>query len=129
MAALNQAYANGLSLWQHKVCKRYAKNSLGRADVEALAEAKQTIQELIAKDLFNKKLKFRSKAKRFASSSKQKKQTSSEITDNNLDVDQTIQPVVTTRLEDTSGSIAHTQLKAIIEDRSGRVSVEVDNHE
>jgi putative transposase len=38
--AVDQAYAEGLSLWQHRVIRRYSRNQLkGRTDLLALAEA------------------------------------------------------------------------------------------
>lgn len=63
--AIKYEYAKGLSLWQHKVCKRYAKKILKRTDIEALAEAKERIRDLISRDFFKKKTKSRSKMKRF----------------------------------------------------------------
>ncbi len=53
--ALDQDYARGLTLWQHTVCRRYAKRMLnGRTDTVALAEAKRRITELVLAD-FNRK--------------------------------------------------------------------------
>lgn len=66
--ALNQPYAKGLSLWQHKVCKRFAKTHLSRTDIEGLAQAKALIRELIERDFGKKKIKSRSKATRFLNS-------------------------------------------------------------
>lgn len=48
--ALKPTYANGLSSFQHKICKRYAKNRLGRNNVEAYLEAQLAIQEMISQE-------------------------------------------------------------------------------
>jgi len=53
--ALDQAYAKGLSLWQHKVIRRYAQRQLNaRTDTVALARAKAEIRALVERD-FNRK--------------------------------------------------------------------------
>jgi hypothetical protein len=53
--ALDQAYAKGLSLWQHRVIRRYAQRELNaRTDVVALAQAKAEIHALVERD-FNRK--------------------------------------------------------------------------
>jgi putative transposase len=52
---LNQAYAKGLSLWQHRVIRRYAQRQLNaRTDILALAQAKAEIRALVERD-FNRK--------------------------------------------------------------------------
>ena len=39
--AVNERYANGLSLWQHRVIRRYAQRQLNiRTNIVALAQAK-----------------------------------------------------------------------------------------
>lgn len=48
--ALRFEYANELSSFQHKMCKRYAQNHLGRNDVEAYLEAQLAIQEIVSKE-------------------------------------------------------------------------------
>ena len=48
--ALKPEYANGLSSFQHKICKRYAQSRLCRNDVEAYLEAQLAIQEIISKE-------------------------------------------------------------------------------
>jgi len=63
--SINPSYTKGLSLWQHKVCERFAKQHLKRKDIEAIAQAKALIQNIIAKDFHKKKIKTRSKAARF----------------------------------------------------------------
>ncbi len=53
--AVDGAYARGLSLWQHRVIRRYAQCRLNmRTDVVALAEAKAEIRALVERD-FNRK--------------------------------------------------------------------------
>jgi putative transposase len=53
--ALDRAYAKGLSLWQHKVIRRYAQRQLNaRTDLVALAQAKAEIRALVERD-FNRK--------------------------------------------------------------------------
>ncbi len=49
--AVDQGYAKGLSLWQHKVTRRYAQRQLSaRTDIAALAQAKAEIRELVERD-------------------------------------------------------------------------------
>jgi putative transposase len=53
--AIDHAYAKGLSLWQHRVIRRYAQDQLnGRTDIVALAKAKAEIRALVDRD-FNRK--------------------------------------------------------------------------
>ena len=53
--AVDQAYATGLSLWQHRVIRRYAQCQLNeRTDVVALGQAKEEIRALVERD-FNRK--------------------------------------------------------------------------
>jgi putative transposase len=64
--ALDIDYARGLTLWQHTVCRRYAKRKMdGRTDVVALAEAKYRITELVLKDFNRKGLQTRNRSHRF----------------------------------------------------------------
>lgn len=59
-------YANGLTSWQHKVCKKFARLFYkGRNKLEALAEAKEKIRGIVEQDFFNKKTKSRARLKRF----------------------------------------------------------------
>ena len=49
--AIDQAYAKGISLWQHKVIRRYAQRQLNaRTDIVALAQAKAEIRALVERD-------------------------------------------------------------------------------
>ena len=64
--ALDQAYAEGMTRWQHKVCRRYQRRMLddeGR-DI-SLMEAKERIRELIQRDAGFGKRKTRKKQARF----------------------------------------------------------------
>nr|WP_315463254.1 DDE-type integrase/transposase/recombinase [uncultured Rhodoferax sp.] len=63
--AVNVAYAQGLSAWQHKVCKRYAANQMKRYDTEGWIAAKQTIAHLIAEELRFGKRKTRARVARY----------------------------------------------------------------
>lgn len=64
--AVDQAYAKGMSLWQHKICRRYAVKELaGRTDTLALAEAKRRIRDLVEEDFYRKKRKTRIANHRF----------------------------------------------------------------
>jgi putative transposase len=53
--AVGQGYASKLSLWQHKIIRRYAQRQLNaRLDLGALAQAKAEIRALVERD-FNRK--------------------------------------------------------------------------
>jgi putative transposase len=50
--ALNYSYAKGLSLWQHKVIKRYVRNQLEElVNVDSLRHAKKIIQMIVEDEL------------------------------------------------------------------------------
>ena len=54
VSAVNQAYAQGLSTWQHQVIKRYCKYEIQASiDLEALSRAKRKIKELVALERLN----------------------------------------------------------------------------
>ncbi|MGD0778624.1 MAG: Mu transposase C-terminal domain-containing protein, partial [Candidatus Solibacter sp.] len=64
--AVDQAYAQGLSLWQHKVICRYAQRQLNaRTDIVALAQAKAEIRALVDRDLSRKPTRGRKRHARF----------------------------------------------------------------
>jgi putative transposase len=64
--AVDQTYAQGLSLWQHRVIRRYSRNQLkGRTDLVALAEAKAEIRALVDRDLNRKAALGRKRHARF----------------------------------------------------------------
>ncbi len=48
--AMNQEYTQGLTLWQHRVIKNLAAIEAKRVDIEALALAKQKIQEIVDRE-------------------------------------------------------------------------------
>lgn len=63
---LDLEYANGLTLWQHNVCKRYASHALKISDnPNAWRRAKVEISEIVMRDGLRKKGKSRSKSARF----------------------------------------------------------------
>src|SRR5207249_8757547 len=64
--AVDQAYAQGISLWQHKVIRRYAQRQLNaRTDIVALAEAKADIRALVERDFNRKSTRGRKRHARF----------------------------------------------------------------
>ena len=66
--ALDQAYASRLSLWQHKVIRRYTQRQLdSRTDMLALAQAKAEIRELVDRDFHRKSTRGRKRHARFLS--------------------------------------------------------------
>jgi putative transposase len=66
VSALDQAYAKGLSLWQHRVIRRYAQRQLNaRTDLVALAQAKAEIRALVERDFNRKSAQGRKRHARF----------------------------------------------------------------
>ena len=64
--AVNQSYANGLSLWQHRVIRRYAQRQLNtRTNIVALAQAKAEIRALVERDFSRKSTRGRKRHARF----------------------------------------------------------------
>lgn len=63
--AVNFAYANGMTAWQHKVCKRYAARQMERYEVQGWMAAKQVISDLIAAEFGHKKHTTRATIARF----------------------------------------------------------------
>lgn len=64
--AVDHAYAKGLSLWQHKVVRRYAQRQLNaRTDIVALAQAKAEIRALVERDFNRKSTRGRKRHARF----------------------------------------------------------------
>jgi putative transposase len=61
--ALAQAYAKGLTAWQHKVCKRYANREMLKYDSTGWLEAKERIAELIRNELALKKAKVKTRTR------------------------------------------------------------------
>ena len=64
--AVDEAYAKGLSLWQHRVIRRYAQRQLNmRTDIVALAQAKAEIRALVERDFNRKSTRGRKRHARF----------------------------------------------------------------
>lgn len=63
--SLTTEYANGLSTWQHRVCKKFAAKQLGKYDPEGWLEAKAEISRLIDEEFMHKKQRSRTKIARF----------------------------------------------------------------
>lgn len=61
-------YANGLSLWLHEIIKRYAKKNMSRDNIEALAEAKERIRQIVEEAMNDRRVSTRKKAARAAES-------------------------------------------------------------
>lgn len=62
---LTPEYANGLTAWQHRVCKKFAAQELDKYDPTAWLEAKMAITRLIEEEFMHKKQKSRTKIARF----------------------------------------------------------------
>jgi putative transposase len=64
--ALDSTYADRLSLWQHRVIRRYAQRELTeRTDILALAQAKAEIRALVDRDFHHKSTRGRKRHARF----------------------------------------------------------------
>jgi putative transposase len=63
--ALNFNYADGLSEWQHRICKRYAARELEQYSPASWLEAKDRIAKLIDEEFSHKKQKTRAKIARY----------------------------------------------------------------
>lgn len=62
--ALNQEYAQGLSLWQHKLYRKYAKNRIGQDNEKGWMRASRDIHEIVLAEGGFKKTNARLRAKR-----------------------------------------------------------------
>lgn len=62
--AVNLGYADGMSAWQHKVCRRYADQQLKSYNVDGWLKAKQKIAEIVAGEIGDHKLKTRARMAR-----------------------------------------------------------------
>jgi Mu transposase, C-terminal len=66
VSALDHDYAKGLSLWQHRVIRRYAQRQLNaRTNIVALAQAKAEIHALVERDFYRKSTYGRKRHARF----------------------------------------------------------------
>jgi putative transposase len=63
--ALAQEYAQGLSLWKHKVIRNFALAQQRTVDIVALGRAQRKIQEIVQESMERKKLGTRSKIARW----------------------------------------------------------------
>lgn len=63
--ALHFEYANGLSEWQHRVCKRFADKEMAAYSPDAWLEAKERIQQLIENEFMQKKQRTHAKIARY----------------------------------------------------------------
>lgn len=63
--ALAQEYAQGLSLWKHKVIRNFALTQRGTVDIVALGRAQRKIQQIVEESMERKKLSTRSKIARW----------------------------------------------------------------
>lgn len=63
--ALAQEYAQGLSLWKHKVIRNFALTQQGTVDIVALGRAQRKIQKIVEESMERKKLSTRSKIARW----------------------------------------------------------------
>ncbi|MDO9365711.1 MAG: Mu transposase C-terminal domain-containing protein [Methylotenera sp.] len=62
--ALDKDYASGTTLWQHKICRKYAKENFNKVDVYSYARAKTEIREIVENELKLKRKKSNSKIAR-----------------------------------------------------------------
>ncbi len=63
--ALEQEYANGLSLWKHRVIRNLARQQKEQVDGLALARAKRQIQEIVQKHKADRKTRNRTRVARW----------------------------------------------------------------
>jgi len=63
--ALDTEYVKGLSLWKHRVVRRYCRNVLGKVDHASLGKAKAEVRDIVRAAMQNKKLTLRTQAARF----------------------------------------------------------------
>jgi putative transposase len=63
--ALHIDYANGMTLWLHKLCRNYAKTQWGKNDVYTWALAKTEIRERVEKSLNLKRKRVNSRVGRY----------------------------------------------------------------
>lgn len=63
--AVNKSYADGLTRWQHKVCKKFSQQYLNSQTSNSWIEAKNKISEIIESEMILKKTRTYKKAARF----------------------------------------------------------------
>ncbi len=69
--ALNQAYASGLTLWLHNICRSFAKQHYKKVDVYSYALAKTEIREIVENELKLKRKKSNAKVARYKDTNQQ----------------------------------------------------------
>jgi putative transposase len=67
---LDREYAQGLSVWKHRVILNLARKEQARVDILGLARAKRRIQEIVEKSKADKKIKNRSRIARWETGGK-----------------------------------------------------------
>lgn len=67
---LESDYAQGLSLWKHRVILNMARKEESKVDILGLARAKRRIQEIVEKSRADKKIKSRSRIARWTTGGK-----------------------------------------------------------
>jgi len=70
VACLDGEYAQGLSLWKHRVILNLARQEEAQVDVLGLARAKRRIQEIVEKSRADKKIKRRARLARWTTGGK-----------------------------------------------------------
>src|SRR5260370_3597065 len=68
---LTDSYANGISLWQHRVFKRRARTAFMELNATGWLQAKRDIQSMVEQDMLSKHKRSRKRAARFLQDSKQ----------------------------------------------------------
>lgn len=76
--ALNQEYANGVSLWLHNICRSYAKKHFKKVDVYSYARAKTEIREIVENELKLKRRKSNARVARYNDTNQAAKAKSTE---------------------------------------------------
>jgi putative transposase len=71
--ALAQAYTQGLSLWKHRVIRRFVLEQQAQVNIVALGEAKRHIQQIVQESKERPGLRTRSKIGRWQSGGQQAK--------------------------------------------------------
>ena len=67
---LDREYAQGLSLWKHRVILNLARKEVAKVDILGLARAKRRIQEIVEKSKADKKIRSRSRVARWKTGGK-----------------------------------------------------------
>lgn len=67
---LDREYAQGLSLWKHRVILNLARKEQAKVDILSLARAKRRIQEIVEKSKSDKRIKSRSRIARWETGGK-----------------------------------------------------------